>query len=42
MSVKAFEKFKKCRSEASQFSLKKAKSLKIELHYMFKDSIEED
>lgn len=29
MAAKAFEKFKKCRSETSQYSLKKAKGLKI-------------
>jgi len=29
MAMKAFEKFKKCRSETSQFSMKKAKNLKV-------------
>lgn len=39
MAIKAFEKFKKCRSETTNFSMKKAKNLKIELHYMFRDSM---
>lgn len=29
MAIKAFEKFKKCRSETTQYSMKKAKNLKI-------------
>lgn len=31
MSLKAYEKFKKCRSEASQNSLKKAKALSVQV-----------
>lgn len=31
VAVKAFEKFKKCRSEASQNSMKKARNLTIEV-----------
>ena len=42
MATKAFQKFRKCRSETSQFSQKKAKNLKIELHYLFKGTMEED
>jgi hypothetical protein len=34
MSLKAYEKFKKCRSEAMQNSLKKAKTMKMDVHFI--------
>lgn len=34
MSIKAYEKFKKCRSEANQNSLKKSKTLKMDVLFL--------
>lgn len=40
MSVKAYEKFKKCRTEASQNSLKKSKTLPLSVHSLFQEGLE--